>query len=133
MATKTVTTTSASATLGGSAFTASVNSLNSKFTSNTLIRSEHFVDLANLLIQAAGHQHDWTDEYGRHTAGNYNTEGYSPRGSTETRTVDAIDTNFGLLSGVSAEEVIDRTHYNYMVTVYNGLRTHKHSSEDATS
>jgi hypothetical protein len=119
--------------LGGSSFTSSVSTLNSKFTSNTLIRSEHFIDLANLLIQAAGHTHDWTDEYGRHTAGNYNTEGYSPRGSTESKGVDAIDTDFGLLYGVAQEEIIDRSHYNYMVTIYNGLRTHKHNTDDAQS
>jgi len=133
MATRETTTTTASASLGGSSFTSAVSTLNSKFTANTIVKAEHFVDLANLLIQAAGHTHDWTDRYGLHTSGNYNTEGYSPRGSTEPNSVQSIDTNFGLLDGVSDGELIDRSHFNYMVTVYNGLRNHKHSTNDATS
>jgi len=133
MATRVTSTTSASSSLGGTYFTSQVNSLNTKFTSNTPITASHFVDLANLLIQAAGHTHDWTDMYGMHTAGNFNSEAYSPRGSTNPNSVQAIDTDFGLLYGVSAGEVVDRSHYNYMVTVFNGLRNHHHSTDDTTS
>ena len=84
-----------------------------------------------MLIQAAGHTHDWTDMFGMHTGGNENPTGYSPRGSTEANNVQSISTDFGLLYGVSAEEVIDRSHFNYCVTVYNGLRNHNHSTTDA--
>ena len=133
MGSRATTTTTASASLGGSSFTSSVSALNSKFTSNTLVKAEHFVDLANLLIQAAGHTHDWTDMFGMHTSGNLNPDGYSPRGSTEANSVQAISTDFGLLYGVSQGEIVDRSHFNYCVTVYNGLRNHHHSTEDATS
>jgi hypothetical protein len=133
MATRTVSTSTASASLGGSSFTGRVSTLNSKFTSNTTIQAGHFVDLANLLIEAAGHNHTWTDQFGLHLSGNYNTEGYSTRGSTEANSVDVIDTNFGLLDGVNSGEIVDRSHFNYMVTVYNGLRNHHHSTNDATS
>ena len=133
MATRETTTTSASSSLGGSSFTGRVSTLNAKFTSSTVVKAEHFVDLANLLIEAAGHTHDWTDRFGLHTGGNFNAEGYSPRGSTEANSVQAIDTNFGLLGGVSQGELIDRSHANYCITVYNGLRNHKHSTDDATS
>jgi len=131
--TRTTTTTTASASLGGSSFTGRVSTLNSKITANTLVRAEHFVDLANLLVEAAGHTHDWTDMFGMHTAGNTNPTGYSPRGSTEPNNVQAISTNFGLLEGTSEGEIIDRSHFNYMVTVYNGLRNHKHPTNDAES
>jgi len=133
MATRDVSTTSASASLGGSSFTSAVSTLNSKFTANTVIRAEHFVDLANLLIQAAGHTHDWSDRFGQKTGGNLNSEGYSPRGSAEANSVQAMNTDFGLLSGVSEGEIIDRSHANYSITVYNALRNHKHSTDDATS
>jgi hypothetical protein len=132
-ATRTVSTTTASASLGGSSFTGQVSTLNSKFTSNTIIKAEHFVDLANLLIQAAGHTHDWTDMFGMHISGNYDNEGYGPRGRTEANSVEAIGTNFGLLDGASSGEIVDRSHFNYMVTVYNGLRNHNHLTNDAVS
>jgi hypothetical protein len=132
MAARLTTTTSASSSLGGSSFTSRVNSLNSKFTSNTLIKADHFVDLANLLLEAAGHTHDWTDWYGQHTSGNKNPEGYSPAGSTQANSVESIGTDFGLLGGVAAEEIIDRSHANYCVTIYNALRNHNHTTEDRT-
>jgi len=131
--TRTTTTTTASSSLGGSSFTGRVSTLNSKLTANTVVKAEHFVDLANLLIEAAGHTHDWTDMFGMHTSGNENPTGYSPRGSTEANSVQAISTNFGLLDGTSEGEMIDRSHFNYMVTVYNGLRNHKHSTDDSQS
>jgi hypothetical protein len=131
--TRTTTTTTASASLGGSSFTGRVSALNAKFTSNTVIKAEHFVDLANLLIEAAGHTHDWTDMFGMHTGGNFNNEGYAARGSTEPNSVQAIATNFGLLDGSSVGELVDRSHFNYMVTVYNGLRNHNHTTEDSTA
>jgi hypothetical protein len=133
MATRTTTTTTASASLGGSSFTGRVSALNAKFTSNTVIKADHIVDLANLLIEAAGHTHGWTDMFGMHTGGNFNTEGYAARGSTEANSVQAIDTNFGLLDGASVGELIDRSHSNYCITIYNGLRNHHHTTEDATA
>ena len=133
MAERVVTTTTASASLGGANFTGQVSGLNNKFIRNTIIKAEHFSDMASLFITATGHTHDWTDRYGQKTYGNTNPNGYSTRGNADANSVAAIDTNFGFLDGVAQEQLIDRSHYNYYVTIYNVLRTHKHSTEDATS
>jgi len=133
MAERVVTTTTASASLGGANYTGQVSTLNNKFIRNTIIRAEHFSDMASLFITATGHTHDWVDRYGQKTFGNTNPNGYSNRGSQETNSVAAIDTNFGFLDGVAQEQIVDRNHYNYFISIYNVLRNHKHSTEDSTS
>lgn len=133
MATREVTTTSASASLGGANFTGQVSNLNNKFVRNTLIKAEHFTDMASLFITATGHTHDWTDRYGQKTFGNTNPNGYSTRGSQDANSVAVISTNFGFLDGVAQEQIVDRSHYNYHVNIYNVLRNHTHSTEDSTS
>ena len=133
MASRTVATTTASNSLGGSYFTSLVTALNNKFSEGAIITASHFTDLADILITAAGHNHDWTDQYGIHTAGNFNSEGYSTTGSTEPKTVDVLGTDFGGISGCATDYDISVTHYNFCNTIYTALRSHRHTTDDRTA
>lgn len=130
--TRPVTTGSAAASLGSSTFTNAVSALNAKFAEGKLITAQHLQDLADLMLQASGHTHTWTDQYGKKTYGSRNDEGYSKSGSTYPNSVYAINTDFGLVSGIGQDEIVRTSHHNYSRTIHNSLRSHKHDTDEAT-
>lgn len=130
--TRDVTTATASASLGGSTFTNAVIALNAKLVEGRDIKADHMQELANLMLQAAGHVHAWKDMYGKNTNKRRNDEGYSRSGSISDNEVYAIPTDFGLLYGVGQDEIVRTSHHNYSRTIHNSIRNHKHSTDEAT-